>query len=55
LGSCWICAFDPVKAAGVLGVEAPARVAALCPMGFPAAPPREFVRKNLEQVFEVLD
>lgn len=55
LGSCWVCAFDPVKAAEVLGVDAPCRVAALCPMGYPAAPPREFIRKEESQIFEVID
>ena len=55
LGSCWICAFDAAKAAQVLDVKAPARVAALCPLGYPAAPPRPFVRKDEAQVIEVLD
>ena len=55
LGSCWVCAFDSVKAAGVLGVEAPCYVGALCPMGYPAAPPREFIRKEESQIFEVID
>lgn len=55
LGSCWVCAFDSVKAAEVLGVEAPCRVAALCPLGYPAAPPREFIRKEESQIFEVID
>lgn len=55
LGSCWVCAFDPVKAAEVLQVEAPSRVAALAPMGYPAAPPREFTRKDKSQIFEVID
>ena len=55
LGSCWVCAFDPVKAAEVLGVAAPLRVAALCPLGYPAASPREFIRKEVSQIFEVLD
>ena len=55
LGSCWICAFDPVKAAEVLQIPAPCRVAALCPLGYPAAPPREFVRKEESQIFEVSD
>ena len=55
LGSCWICAFDAARAAQVLNVKAPARVAALCPLGYPAAPPRPFVRKDQSQVIEVLD
>ena len=55
LGSCWICAFDPVKAAEVLQIPAPCRVAALCPLGYPAAPPGEFVRKEESQIFEVSD
>lgn len=55
LGSCWVCAFDSEKAAGVLGVEAPCYVGALCPMGYPAVPPREFVRKDESQIFEVID
>lgn len=55
LGSCWICAFDAVKAAGVLEIPSHCRVAALCPLGYPAAPPREFVRKDESQIFEVID
>lgn len=55
LGSCCVCAFDPVKAAEVLQVEAPSRVAALAPMGYPAVPPREFTRKEKSQIFEVID
>ena len=55
LGCCWICAFDPEKAAGVLNVEPPLRISALCPLGFPAAPPREFVRKAESLIFEVID
>lgn len=55
LGSCWVCAFDPQKAAEVLQVKPPLRVAALCPIGFPAAPAREFVRKAESEIFEVID
>ena len=55
IGSCWVCAFDPEKAARVLGVESPCRVAALAPMGYPVAPAREFVRKAESQIFEVID
>lgn len=55
LGSCWVCAFDALRAAEVLDVAPPRRVAALCPLGYPAAPPREFVRKDQSQIFEVID
>lgn len=55
LGSCWVCAFDAAKAAEVLEVAPPRRVAALCPLGYPAEPPREFVRKDESQIFEVID
>ena len=55
LGSCWICAFDALKAAEVLQVKAPCRVAALAPLGYPAAPPRPFTRKAESQIFEVID
>ena len=55
LGSCWICAFDAVQAAEVLSVKAPCRVAALAPLGYPAAPPRPFARKAESQIFEVID
>ena len=55
LGSCWVCAFDTVRAAELLGVAAPFRVMALCPLGYPAVPPREFVRKDESQIFEVID
>ena len=55
LGSCWVCAFDTLRVAEVLGVAAPRRVMALCPLGYPAVPPREFVRKDESQIFEVMD
>jgi nitroreductase len=55
LGSCWICAFNALKAAEVLQIKSPCRVAALAPLGYPAAPPRPFVRKAESQIFEVID
>lgn len=55
LASCWVCAFDAEKAAAVLNVSSPRRVAALCPIGYPAAAPREFVRKAESEIFEVID
>lgn len=55
LGSCWVCAFDPQKAAEVLDIHPPLKVAALCPLGFAAVPPREFVRKAESLIFEVID
>ena len=55
LGSCWVCAFDPVEAARVLDVASPCRVAALCPIGYPAVSPCAFTRKAESQIFEVID
>ena len=55
LGSCWICAFDASKAAAVLNIPSSCRVAALAPLGYPAAPPRPFARKAESQIFEVID
>lgn len=55
LGSCWVCAFDALKAAELLNVQSPCRVAALAPLGYPAAPPRPFTRKAESQIFEVID
>lgn len=55
VGSCWVCAFDAQKASEVLDVPSPSRVAALAPVGYPAAPPRPFARKAESQIFEVID
>jgi len=53
-GSCWMTA--PVLAAPaveeLLGVEAPAQLAALVPVGRPKTPPRPSLRRPLEDVLE---
>jgi len=55
LGSCWICAFDRKKMAEALGVMAPWNVVAITPLGYPNAAPRDIKRKNINEVFAVID
>ncbi len=50
LGTCWVCAFDEAKAKEVLGVPPEVRVLAMTPLGYPAAGPRPFARKRLEEL-----
>ena len=50
LGSCWICNFDESKAKQILGIPDGVRVIALTPLGLPAAEPRLFQRKPLEEL-----
>ncbi len=50
LGTCWICHFDEGKAKEILGIPSDVRVIALTPLGFPAAEPRPFQRKDLRDL-----
>ena len=50
LGTCWICHFDEARLKQILGIPDDVRVIALTPLGFPAAEPRPFQRKPLEEL-----
>jgi len=50
LGSCWICNFNEPRLKEILGIPGNVRVLALTPLGFPAAEPRPFQRKPLEDL-----
>jgi nitroreductase len=50
LGTCWICHFDEGRVKEILGVPAGVRVIAMTPLGFPAAEPRPFQRKALDEL-----
>jgi nitroreductase len=50
LGTCWVAAFDEAKAKEILGIPADVRVVAMTPLGYPAAAPRPFARKRLEDL-----
>ena len=50
LGSCWICHFNEGKLKEILGIPDGVRVIAMTPLGYPAAEPRPFQRKPLEQL-----
>ena len=50
LGSCWICNFNEARLKEILGIPANVRALAMTPLGFPAAEPRPFQRKPLEEL-----
>ncbi len=50
LGTCWVVAFDETKTKEILGIPAEVRVVAMTPLGYPAADPRPFARKRLEDL-----
>jgi nitroreductase len=50
LGTCWVCAFDEVKAKEILGVPDGVRIVAMTPLGYPAAEPGPFMRKPLREL-----
>lgn len=50
LATCWVCAFDEGKAKELLGIPSEIRVIAMTPLGYPAAEPRPFTRKRLEDL-----
>ena len=53
LGTCWICAFSRPEMNAALKISAPWSAFALSPIGFAAAGPRPFARKNLAEVVEI--
>ncbi len=54
LGTCWVCAFEVARVGGALKLEAPWRAVALTPVGYAKAEPREFQRKPVNELFEVV-
>jgi nitroreductase len=50
LGSCWICHFNEPRLKEILGIPPDVRAIAMTPLGFPAAEPRVFERKSLEEL-----
>jgi len=50
LGSCWICNFNEPRLKEILGIPPNVRVLAMTPLGIPAAEPRLFQRKPLEDI-----
>ena len=50
LGTCWIGAFDQAKCRELLGVEPPAKIIELLPIGYPAVEPHAKTRKSLDEV-----
>jgi nitroreductase len=50
LATCWVCAFDEAKAREILGIPPEVRVVAMTPLGYPAAGPRAFARKRLDEI-----
>lgn len=53
LGTCWICAFSRPDMNAALKISAPWSAFALSPIGYAAAGPRPFTRKNLAEVVEI--
>ena len=53
LGTCWICAFSRPEMNAALKISAPWSAFALSPIGYAAAGPRPFTRKNLSEVVEI--
>ena len=53
LGTCWICAFSRPEMNSALKISAPWSAFALSPIGFAAAGPRPFTRKNLAEIVEI--
>ena len=50
LGTCWIGAFDQAKCRQLLGVEPPAKIIELLPIGYPAVEAGPKSRKSLKDV-----
>ena len=50
LGTCWICAFDPVAAREVLGLPEQVEPIAFFPLGYPAETGRPKQRKPLSEI-----
>ena len=53
LGTCWICAFSRPEMNAALKISAPWSAFARSPIGYAAAGPRPFTRKNLAEVVEI--
>ena len=47
LGTCWIGAFDPASTREILGLPDEVEPVVFTPLGYPDAPPRPKVRKEL--------
>lgn len=55
LGTCWICAFSRPEMDQALGLKNSVwRSFALSPLGYAAAPPRDFVRKEMSEIIEFI-
>jgi Nitroreductase len=56
LGTCWICAFDPVKLTGLLNLPEHHIPVAITPIGYPETTERDrpFVRKSVEEVSKII-
>ena len=50
LGTCWVCAFDPVAAREVLGLPADVEPVAFFPLGYPAEEGRAKQRKEIGEM-----
>jgi nitroreductase len=50
LGTCWVCAFDPVATRRLLGLPPHMEPLAMTPLGFPAEPGRPMERKPLADI-----
>ncbi len=50
LGTCWVCNFDPAAAREVLGLPAGVEPMAFTPLGWPADPPGQKIRRSLQDL-----
>lgn len=50
LGSCWICAFDPLPIRQVLGLPDQQVPVAITPLGYPAGDPGARIRKAFDEI-----
>lgn len=55
LGTCWVCAFNRAGVDAALELPEGQRSIALSPLGYANAQPGPFMRKPLNQVFEVVE
>lgn len=55
LGTCWICAYDRAALDSALGIKSPWKSVAITPIGYPNASPRNIVRKQTNEIFEVIN
>jgi nitroreductase len=54
LGTCWICAFDQDRLAQAFALEPEWEAVAMTPLGYPAAGPNPFARKELGEIVRFL-